>query len=188
MPLFTVRQVDGGIEADVERPRTDLRGRTRPPQDVRRTQRPRNRRQREPAAGRHEENPRRRQPVDPLQPGGCRRSVSGPAPPATGCARRASWWGGSGDVIQAPVVSADDLHQLVGTSQPVTMRMVGSGGGRCGRHGGGVQPPTRGPRVFYAGVGSRQGLAAAALLVIVPLFAVVYGSLTTSVLKRFHLE
>jgi CDP-diglyceride synthetase len=31
-------------------------------------------------------------------------------------------------------------------------------------------------------------LAAAVLMIVVPLFAAVYGTLTTSLLKRFHLE
>jgi cytidylate kinase len=93
-----------------------------------------------------------------------------------------------GDVIKAPVVSADDLHQLVNTSRADTVRMAVLAAVVVGIVTVVFSRQREILEFFSPTTAIAKLLAAAVLMIVVPLFAAVYGTLTTSLLKRFHLE
>jgi hypothetical protein len=187
VPLFTVRQVDGGIEADVERPSDgisderdfkkmfgELNARgiagsaSHLPADMRRIR-----------AAVNRSTPYSLVVVD---------EVFLDQAPAARMRKTRELVGRLSDVIQAPVVSADDLLQLVGTSRADTVRMFGLAAAVVAVMVVVFSHQREVLEFFTPASALAKAFAAAALLVIVPLFAAVYGSLTTSVLKRFHLE
>lgn len=187
MPLFTVRQVDGGIEADVERPSDgisderdfkkmfgELNARgiagsaSHLPADMRRIR-----------AAVNRSTPYSLVVVD---------EVFLDQAPAARMRKTRELVGRLSDVIQAPVVSADDLLQLVGTSRADTVRMFGLAAAVVAVMVVVFSHQREVLEFFTPASALAKAFAAAALLLIVPLFAAVYGSLTTSVLKRFHLE
>jgi hypothetical protein len=92
------------------------------------------------------------------------------------------------DVVRAPVVNAEDLGQMVHTGWIDYARMVGLASVVAGifflifRHQEAVL------EFFSPATTAAKILAAAALLVFVPLFAAAYGTLTKSVLRLFHVE
>ncbi len=92
------------------------------------------------------------------------------------------------DVIRAPVVSADDLRQLVSTSPADTVRMAALAAVAVGILMVVFSHQREVLDFFSPASALAKILAATVLLVVVPLFAAVYGTLTTLVLKRFHLE
>jgi len=186
-PLFTVRQVDGGIEADVERPSD----RNEDERDFRKMFGELNARGIAGSAS--------RMPADMKR---IRAAVNRSTPyslvvvdevfldhaHAARTRMTRELVGRLSDVIRAPVVSADDLHQLVSTSRADTVRMVVLAAVVVGVTVGVFSHQREILEFFSPASALAKAIAAATLLVIVPLFAVVYGSLTTSILKRFHLE
>jgi hypothetical protein len=92
------------------------------------------------------------------------------------------------DVIKAPVVSADDLHLLVNTSRSDTVRMAALAAVVVGIVAVVFSRQREILEFFSPTTAVAKVLAACVLVIVVPLFAVVYGTLTTSLLKRFHLE
>jgi len=186
-PLFTVGQVDGGIEADVER-RSDGISDDR---DFKKMFGELNARGIAGSASRLPANMRR-----------IRSAVNRSTPyslvvvdevflddaPAARIRKTRELVGRLGDVIQAPVVSAADLLQLVSTRPGDTVKVFGLATAVVAFMVV-VFGHQREVLEFFAPASPLSKVfAAAALLVIVPLFAAVYGSLTTAILKRFHLE
>jgi hypothetical protein len=93
-----------------------------------------------------------------------------------------------GDVIQAPVVSADDLRQLVTSSRADTVRIVALAAVVVGIVTAVFNRQHQILAFFSPATAVAKLLAAVVLVIAVPLFAATYGTLTTSLLKRFHLE
>lgn len=186
-PLFTVRQVDGGIEDDTERSTgpigedDDLRGMfgelnargiaasaSRLPADMRRIRAVVNR-----------SIPYSLVVVD---------EVFLDHEPGTRVRKTRELLGRLGEIIHAPAVSAEDLGQMVHTSWSDFVRLIALAAFVC---------------VVFLVVFSNQKeilaffsptstgtkiVAAFLLLIVVPIFAATYGTLTRTVLRLFHLE
>ncbi len=187
VPLFTARQVDGGIEADVERPSDgisddrdfkkmfgELNARgiagsaSRLPADMRRIR-----------AAVNRSTPYSLVVVD---------EVFLDHAHASRTRMTRELVGRLSDVIQAPVVSADDLHQLVNIGRSDTVRMVALAAVVVGIVTIVFSRQREILEFFSPTTTLAKVLAAGVLVIVVPLFAAVYGTLTTSLLKRFHLE
>jgi len=186
-PLYTTGQVDGGIEADVEKASDEsdedreirkmfgelnargIAGSTsRLSADMRRIR-----------AAVNRSTPYSLVVVDEV--------FLDQAPPAR-IRKTRELVGRLGDVITAPVVSAEDLLQMVHTSRADGVRIAALAAAVVVIVAV-VFGNQRAVLEFFAPTSAvAKALAAGALLLIVPLFAALYGTLTTTVLKRFHLE
>ena len=186
-PLYTSSKVDGGIEADVARA-SDVSEEDR---DLRRMFGELNTRGIAGSASRLPADMRRiRAAVNRSTPYSLV-VVDGvflDQPHATRVRKTRELVGRLGEVIQAPVVSAEDLDQFFHTRSSDYMTMAGLAAAVVAVL---LLVFTHQKEVleFFApaSLGGRV-LAAVVLLLVVPIFAVIYGTLTTSVLKRFHVE
>jgi len=186
-PLYTTVQVDGGIEADVSEPSDE----SEEEREIRTMFGELNARGIAGSTSRLSADMRRiRAAVDRSTPYSLvvvDEVFLDQTPPAR-IRKTRELVGRLGDVIAAPVVSAEDFLQMVHTSRADTAKIAALALTVVAVVAV-VFGNQRAVLEFFAPASAvAKALAAAALLLIVPLFAVLYGTLTTTVLKKFHLE
>ncbi len=186
-PLFTARQVDGGIEADLQSPP----GGAEVDRDLRRMFGELNSRGIAGSASRLPADMKRiRSAVNRSTPYSLVvvDEVFMDQAPATRTRRTRELVGRLGEVIQAPVVSAEDLGQLLQTSRSVYLRMAALALVVVGVMLLVFNYQKEVLEFFAPASAAAKIVASVVLLLVVPVFAVIYGTLTTSVLKLFHVE
>jgi cytidylate kinase len=186
-PLFTARQVDGGIEADVHTTSDGADG----DRDLRKMFGVLNARGIAGSASRLPADMRRiRSAVNRSTPYSLVvvDEVFLDQAHATRMRRTRELVGRLGEVIQAPVVTAEDLDQFVHTRPSVYLRTVALAFVVVGATLLVFSHEKEVLEFFSPASATAKVIAAVALLLAVPLFAVIYGTLTTSVLKFFHVE
>jgi hypothetical protein len=186
-PLFTARQVDGGIEADLQSPP----GGAEVDRDLRRMFGELNSRGIAGSASRLPADMKRiRSAVNRSTPYSLVvvDEVFMDQAPATRTRRTRELVGRLGEVIQAPVVSAEDLGQLLQTSRSVYLRMAALALVVVGVMLLVFNYQKEVLEFFAPTSAAAKIVASVVLLLVVPVFAVIYGTLTTSVLKLFHVE
>ncbi len=186
-PLYTTRKVDGGIEADVERtPSTDEND-----ADLRRMFGELNARGIAGSASRLPDDMRR-----------IRAAVNRSIPyslvvvdevfldhgHAARMRKTRELVSRLGDVIRAPIVSAEDLDQLIRTSPSAYARMIALAAIVVAVFVFVFSHQQQVLEFFSPTTFVGKVIATVVLLIIVPVFATIYGTLTTSVLKLFYVE